>query len=335
MIPNVILAGDIGGTKTRLALVADEVDQYLPHAQDVFESGEHESLEAIIARFLSMHPVTVAHAGFGVAGPVKAGRSETTNLPWVIESKRLVSQFHWKSVALVNDLEAAAHGLALVTPADKVTLYAGAPNATGSMALIAPGTGLGEAGLYWDGVRHRPFAAEGGHTDFAPRDALEIELLQYLSARHEHVSYERVLSGPGIYEIYQFLRDAKHYPEPDWLREALNVGDPPVAISQLALAGRSPLCAQALAHFVSLLGAEAGNLALKYLATGGVYIAGGIAPNILPSLRDPTFLESFLAKGRMRPSLAAIPIHVVLDESLPLKGAARCAVMLAHGFEGR
>jgi glucokinase len=330
---NVILAGDIGGTKTRLAIIAAMGMEFRPIAEESFESAEYGDLEEIISQFVATQRLSVTYAGFGVAGPVKNGRSQTTNLPWVIDARRLARQLGIDQVVLINDLEAAAYGLAVLAPNDLALLHPGAHNATGNRALISPGTGLGEAGLYWDGIQHRPFASEGGHADFAPRDALEMELLRYLLERHDRVSYERVLSGPGLHHIYQFLRDSGRGEEPFWLTEELRVGDPPAVISKAGLAGQSTLCEQALNRFVSILGAEAGNLALKFMATGGVYLGGGIPSKILKKLEGPHFIEAFMAKGRMRSVLESIPIRVILDDGVSLLGAARCAMMWARPIE--
>ncbi|HEX7124294.1 MAG TPA: glucokinase, partial [Thermodesulfobacteriota bacterium] len=212
----------------------------------------------------------------------------------------------------------------------------GVRGAGGNQAIIAAGTGLGETGLYWDGSKHHPFATEGGHADFAPRDELEIELLRYLLRELDRVSVERVVSGPGLYRIYRFLRDTGRGEEPVWLAEALRRGDPPRVVSEAALAGRSGLCAQALDLFVSLYGAEAGNLALKTMATGGVFVAGGIAPRIVEKLKDGRFMEAFVAKGRLESILAAIPVRVILNDTAALLGAARYAMpAVAPSPEGR
>lgn len=233
------------------------------------------------------------------------------------------------------DLEAIAYGVAAIGAIGAVgddafvTLNPGRSDGTGNAAVIAAGTGLGEAGLYWDGRVHRPFASEGGHASFAPRDDIEIGLLRFLLAEHGHVSWERVLSGPGLHNIYRFLRDVRRGDEPTWLADRIRDQDPAAVIAECALDHASPLCEQALQLFVSLYGAEAGNLALKTLATGGVFVAGGIAPKILAALIDGAFLQAFLGKGRLRPLLEAIPIRVVVNHTVALLGAARGAVSRA------
>ncbi|HJY80052.1 MAG TPA: glucokinase, partial [Candidatus Binatia bacterium] len=323
------LAGDIGGTKTRLALFTAAGERLESCVEETFPSREHGGLDEIVRAFVSQQQVSVTHAGFGVAGPVKHSRSETTNLPWVVDARQLAGQLGIASVVLINDLEANAYGVAALEAKDFVILSHGAPDAEGNAAIIAAGTGLGEAGLYWDGAQHHPFACEGGHTDFAPRNELEIELLRYLLTRFTRVSYERVLSGPGLYNIYQFLRDTGRGKEPVWLTEELHEQDPAATISQAALTDRSALCVQALDLFVSLYGAEAGNLALKVMATGGLYVGGGIAPKILQKLQDSTFVQAFLTKGRMQPLLEAMPVRVILNDKTALLGAARCALLRA------
>ncbi len=320
-----ILAGDIGGTKTNLAFFEVQGRGLMPVAEGTFASREHASLDDIVRRFVSVHALPIDRAGFGVAGPVKHGRCEAVNLPWVVEARRLARELGLESVALLNDLEANAYGIAALAPEDFVVLNAGAPDAKGNAAVIAAGTGLGEAGLYWDGKQHRPFASEGGHADFAPRQALEADLLRYLLAQFEHVSYERVVSGPGLYNIYRFLRDTGRREEPLWLGEEMRVGDPAAAITRAALAGTSPLCGQALDLFVSIYGAEAGNLALKVMATGGVFVGGGIAPKIIAKLRETIFTKAFTAKGRLRPLLEAVPVRVILNDKTALLGTARYA----------
>jgi len=321
----VILAGDIGATNTRLALFDGTTERSDPIAEQIYASHDYPGLEAIASEFVRAANASITSSCFGVAGPVKDGRSSTTNLAWIVDSRDLARDLRLPFVALLNDLEASAHGLPWLRPDEIVVLQEGAPDAAGHRALIAAGTGLGEAGLYWDGRRHRPFATEGGHASFAPSDEVEIDLLRHLIRRFEQVSWERVLSGPGLVNIYSFLRDSGRGEEPSWLADEISSGEPAAVISTVALAGRSRLCSDALDLFVTLYGAEAGNLALKVMATGGVYVGGGIAPRILPRLRGPAFVKAFVAKGRMRPLLEAIPVRVVLNDSLALLGAARYA----------
>jgi len=320
-----ILAGDVGGTKTILA--AFEPDRRQPVLEETYSSRDHASLDQILESFLARHRPRVERACLGIAGPVKHGRSTATNLPWVADATALARKLGIATAYLINDLEANAWGIGALGPEDFATLNPGVPGASGNAAIIAAGTGCGEAGLYWDGRAHHPFATEGGHTDFAPRDELEMELLRYLLARHERVSYERLVSGPGLVNIYQFLRDTKHGEEPPWLAEALARDDDGLVISTAAREGTSPLCEQALDVFMSIYGAEAGNLALKVMSTAGLYLGGGIAPKNLWKIQDGTFTKAFMAKGRMRPILEAMPVRVILNQRAALLGAARCAAL--------
>jgi glucokinase len=322
-----ILVGDIGGTNSRLAFFRDHGGRLEPVAEATYLSHDHANLEAIVQAFVSAHGLPIDVACFGIAGPVRHGRSDTTNLPWDVDARELARALRLKSVGLLNDLEAHAYGIAVLAPADFVTLNRGAEDASGNAAVIAAGTGLGEAGLYWDGQRHRPFAGEGGHASFAPSDALQIDLLRFLSHEFGHVSWERVLSGPGLFNIYRFLRDTGHGEEPDWLTRAMQKQDPAAVISQAALANTSALCRQALDLFVALYGAEAGNMALKLMATAGVYVGGGIAPKILRKLTDSTFMSAFVAKGRLKPLLEQIPVRIIMNDKVALLGAARFAML--------
>jgi glucokinase len=322
-----ILAGDVGGTNTRLAFIQAEGGGLKIVAEEIFPSREHVGLEGVLRKFISSHPIPVERAGFGVAGPVRNGRCEATNLPWVVDARQVARELGLEHVGLINDLEANAYGIAVLRPEDFLTLNAGAPDAEGNQAIIAAGTGLGEAGLYWDGKHHRPFATEGGHSTLAPRNELEMMLLRYLLARFEHVSFERVLSGPGLFNIYGFLRDTGRAEEPPWLADQMRQQDPPTVITQAALNGKSALCVQALELFVSLYGAEAGNLALKVMATGGLYVGGGIAPRIIRQLMDSRFMDAFTDKGRLKPLMEAMPVRAILNDKTALLGAARCAAL--------
>ncbi len=323
-----ILAGDIGGTSTRLALFERRDGDLQIVAEHIYPSQQYPGLEEIARIFTAEHKVRVKQACFGIPGPVRDGRVTTPNLPWVVDARVLSQMLNTWAVRLVNDLEANAHGIAELKPGDLVTLNPGAAGAQGNTAVISVGTGLGEAGLYWDGKAHQPFACEGGHADFAARNELQAELMFYLRAKYQHVSYERVLSGPGLFNIYQFLRDTRRGEEPGWLAAELGQGDPSAAISRAALDNRSELCVRAMDIFIDAYGAESGNLALKTMATGGLYLGGGIAPKILPRLKAPGFVEAFAAKGRMRPLLESMPVKVILKESTAMLGAARVAAQL-------
>jgi len=320
-----ILAGDIGGTNARLAFF-DVVDgQFRLISASVFPSREYSGLDQIVARFVDTSNLHPDAACFGVAGPVRNGRVEASNLPWIIDSRRLASELKLGSAFLINDLEANAWGIATLDSKDVVALNQVKGKPIGNQAVISAGTGLGEAGMYWDGTRHHVFASEGGHSDFAPRNDLEMDLLHYLSCRHGHVSYERIVSGPGLVNFFHFLRDTGRGTEPQWLTEQMAHSDPAAAISRAALSGDCPLCMLALDLFVSVYAAEAGNLALKVMATGGVFLGGGIAPKLLPKLSGPLFMNAFLAKGRMQSLLESIPVKVITNDKAALMGAARCA----------
>jgi len=323
-----ILAGDIGGTNARLAYFQPQNGHLRLVSERVFPSREHSELGEIVSRFLDDSGTQPEAACFGIAGPVRNGRVETSNLPWVIEQSRLAKQIHLPATLLINDLEASAWGIGALSEADLVPLN-GVSGTTGNQAVIAPGTGLGEAGLFWDGSRHHVFACEGGHTDFAPQGELQIELLRFLKTRYGHVSYERILSGPGLVNVYEFLRDTGHGKESAELVTAMQNHDPAAAISHAALAVTDKLAEQALDLWIAVYGAESSNWALKAMATGGLFLAGGITPKILPKLKGPLFMQAFLEKGRMRPLVESMPVHVVTNEKAGLLGAARCAAVRA------
>ncbi len=320
-----LLAGDIGGTKLHFGLFAQERGPRRPLAEAVYPSADHESLESAVRQFLGEGGRRATRAVLAVAGPVMQGTSQITNLPWAIDETRLRKTFKLRTATLINDVEAIAASLPFLRKTDLVRLREGNPDRRGNRAVIAPGTGLGEAFLTWDGSRYRALPSEGGHADFAPGTELEDELLSTLRARHGHVSYERVCSGIGIANLYRFLRDGGHAEEPPWLAEALaGVADPVPLLVEKALDPETPcdICVRALDLFASILGAEAGNLALKTLATGGIYLGGGIPPRVLPFLQKSHFEEAFLRKGRMRDLVARIPVHAIAYPKAALLGAA-------------
>lgn len=327
-----ILAGDIGATNSRLAFFEGTPDQLRASDVEIFPSTHFAGLGDMVRKFLEMHKQPVEAACFGLPGAVVNGRVETTNLPWVVDSLQLAAELGFAQVQLLNDLYANAHGIALLAESDFVVLNPGLQHTTGNRALLSAGTGLGEAGLVADAQgAHHPFPSEGGHADFAPRNDLEMELLRYLLGRFEHVSYERVLSGPGLNNLYQFLRDTGRGEEPTWLAEQIAQGDPPAVISKSALEGTSEICVQALDIFVSVYGAEAGNLALKMFATGGVYVGGGIAPKIIRKLSSTLFMKSFTAKGRSSGLLKEIPVRVITNDKTALLGTGRVAALSLAG----
>ena len=326
-----ILAGDVGGTKTALALFELRDGALVLEREATLPSREFPTFEDAVARFLDAGTrLAVEAACLGVAGPVVNGRSVTTNLPWQLDEATLAAGIPARRVRLLNDLEATGYGVLTLPPTALEPLQRGAAR-RGNMVLIAAGTGLGEALLIWDGQRHLVVASEGGHVDFAPRTDLETELLRFLRKELGRVSYERVLSGPGLYNVYRFLRDTGGLPEPSWLHDRIATGDPSAVVSEVGLAGGHPLCVQALDLFVSVYGAEAGNLALKALAVGGVFVGGGIAPKIRAKLADGTFVTAFCDKGRFAELMASIPISLVLEPRAALLGAAHVARGLVEG----
>jgi len=327
-----ILAGDIGGTNARLAYFQPQNGRFQLVSERVFPSREHHGLGEIVTQFLDESGTRPEAACFGIAGPVRNGRVETSNLPWVIEQSVLANQINLAATLLINDLEASAWGIGALGMEDLVTLNPGGGAFGGNQAVIAPGTGLGEAGLFWDGNRHLVFACEGGHSDFAPQGELQVELLRFLAKRFGHVSYERIISGPGLVNAYEFLCASGCGQQLPELTAAMQTGDPAAAISRAAISGKDSLAEKALDLWLAVYGAEASNLALKIMSTGGLFLAGGISPKILPKLKRSVFLEAFLDKGRMRSLVAAIPVHVVTNEKAGLLGAARCAAV--RGFRG-
>lgn len=323
-----ILAGDIGGTNARLAFFQPQNGYLQIVSEHTFPSREYGEFGDIVSQFLNGASVRPEVACFGIAGPVRDGRVETSNLPWVIEQSRLAKQIALPCTWLINDLEANAWGIGGLDAHDLVPLNQVA-TAEGNQAVIAPGTGLGEAGLFWNGSRHEVFACEGGHTDFAPQGELQIELLRFLTARFGHVSYERILSGPGLANVYEFLREKHGKDEPEGFAERIARGDAAAEISHAAIEGTNALAVQALELWISVYGAEAGNLALKTMATGGIFLGGGISPKILSKLKSGCFMQAFPAKGRLRPLLESIPVQVITNDKAGLLGAARCAIARA------
>jgi glucokinase len=327
----VILCGDIGGTKTRIALVDGAGGGWRVASEDVYSSGDHAGLVEIVRTFRRAHREPFERAGFGIAGPVRDGHVQATNLPWTVDARELAAELSLPQVALLNDLEAMANGVAALAPSDVVCLQRGAEGAAGHRAVIAAGTGLGQAGLFWDGSEHLPLASEGGHADFAPADDLQDELVWNLRGDLGRVEIERVLSGPGLVRIYRFLQRTGRGDEPDWLAKEIETGDPAAAISRAGMSVRSKLAEDAVDLFVKIYGGQARNLALTILATGGVYLGGGIAPKILSKLQGRSFLEAFLGGGALRPVLEQMPVHVIVNEACSLFGAARGATRIAEG----
>lgn len=326
------LAGDIGGTGTRLALFAAAPGRpgFDRDAGVVerYDSRAFASFDTILHAFLGQHRPALDGACIAIAGPVRDNRCTATNLPWTIDGRELAATLGLGGLTLLNDLEAVGFGIDILRADEFAELQTGAPDAVGNRAVIAAGTGLGEAGLFWDGVAHHPFATEGGHADFAPTDEPERDLLRFLQREHGHVSWERVVSGPGLVNLYRYLRQGDEIDlggEPPGLVAEMQQGDPASVISRYAAGGKSALCARTLDLFVKLYAAEAGNLGLKTMATGGLYIGGGIAPKNIARMASGIFIEAFRAKGRMRPLLEAMPVRVILNDRCALLGAARRA----------
>lgn len=325
-----VLVGDIGGTKTGLGVAETDGRAVTLDAVRRYPSADFDSLQALVIRYLQdtgQTPRSDCPLGaFAIAGPVEGRRSKTTNLPWEIDADLIEDILGFRAVGLLNDLEGVAWGVGALGPDDLAEIHPGGERddpRSGNRCVVAAGTGLGEAGLYWDGVRHRPFATEGGHTDFAPEDEREFALLQHLQERYGRVSWERVVSGMGIGNIYGFLLRWRRSVTPDWLAAEIAGGDLAAAVAQAAAAGRCAICAETMDLFYRLYGREAGNLGLKQMALGGVYLGGGIAPKNLDALRASQFLQGFFAKGRMEPLMRRMPVRVILRGDTPLLGAAR------------
>jgi len=330
MSRKLVLAGDIGGTKTSLALFSINGDKLRIEAEQNFLSKKYSGLSPILDEFRVRNNESIDAACFGVAGPVVDGHVKTTNLPWIIDSQALRAALKTETVYLLNDLEATAYGVFTLENEEFHALNEGTMHYTGNKALIAAGTGLGQAILYDNGRHFHALPSEGGHADFAPRNELEIELLRYLLKRFTHVSYERVLSGPGLVNIYRFLKEGRGMAEPPLLAERFAAGDDPAAvIATAALAKEAEICCAALDLFVSIYGAEAGNMALRFKSVRGLYVGGGIAPKILDKLKDGTFMRSFIDKGRYTEFLAAMSVQVVLNPQAGLRGAAYYAAVVS------
>jgi glucokinase len=321
----VIVAGDIGGTHARLGLFDLRDGAPALVTERIYLSKQFPDFDSVLRRFVEEVKPSVTGAAFGLAGPVHDGRARTPNLPWEVDAARLATVLGISRALLINDLQALANGIQTLGPADLVDLNPGVEQ-PGNRAVLAAGTGLGVAGLIWDGKRHRPMATEGGHADFAPRNALEAALMLHLAGRFGRVSNERILSGAGLVNVYEFLRDTGRGEEPDWLKERLAADDRARVVSVCGLDRSSALCSEALDLFASVYGAVAGNLGLMVLAVGGVYLGGGIAPKILARLQDPKlFRAAFVNKGRLAPLLERMPVRVVLDDRVGMRGAAQAA----------
>jgi glucokinase len=338
-----ILAGDVGGTKVHLALYNFDGGLLSAVREQKFPAHDFATLDDVVHRFLGEgdgHPAAnageIAAACFGCPGPVRDGRLKLTNLPWTLDARELRGSLGIEHIFLINDLEANGYGIPELKPEAVFSLHTGDASAVGHRGLVSAGTGLGEALLIWDGRKHHlPLPSEGGHCDFAPRNDREIALLRYLQATLKgRVSFERVVSGLGIKNLYAFLKDDQKMEEPEWLRERMASEDPNAVIGKCAEDGSSELCFETMQMFASAYGAEAGNVALKVLAMGGIYLGGGIAPKILKTLQNGQFTQAFLDKGRLSPLLEAIPVRVILDDTCALLGAAAYAEARASEVSG-
>lgn len=329
-----ILAGDVGGTKVHLALYDFTNGKLTYTREERFPAREYSGLEAIVKEFVGADTVTAAC--FGVPGPVRDGRLRLTNLPWTLDSRELTLSLSIPHVFLINDLEANGYGVAELTSEQIYTLSEGDTSQIGNRGLIAAGTGLGEGLLIWNGHMHVPFPSEGGHADYSPRNEDEIDLLRFLKQKYNgRISWERVVSGMGLTNIYEFLRDVRGVDEPAWLAEEIAAAsDPNSVITEAGLAAKSEICEKTLDMFVSAYGAEAGNLALKVLSVGGLYIGGGIGPRILEKLKDGTFLRAFQDKGRLSQLLINMPVRVILESRAAVLGAAAYAEARAAELSG-
>ncbi|MEO6052760.1 MAG: glucokinase [Chthoniobacterales bacterium] len=328
--PLYVLAGDVGGTKTNLAIFqvsSGELGHELILVRNQrYPSQSYTSLNGILREFLAEKKEPILSACFGIPGAVKNGKVKPTNLTWSVDATELGAEFNFRHSYIINDLLANAYGISELKPNDFETLNVGELSAKGNLAVISPGTGLGEAGIYSDGKKFHPFATEGGHTDFGPRNSLEVAMLEYLIKQFGHVSPERIASGQGLENIYKFLRDTERGVEDPEVAREMTTTDPGAVITKNALASTCPMCQQALEIFISCLGAEAGNLALKVMATGGVYIGGGIPVRILSKLRGTSFLDAFFDKGRLSSLMRGMPVHVILNDDAALLGSARYAL---------
>jgi glucokinase len=332
-----LIAGDIGGTKTDLAIYSTESGPHAPLAEVELHSSDYPSLPAMVTEFLASTRMPVDVASFDVAGPVIDGHAKTTNLPWVMDEESLKAELRLKSVHLMNDLEAVARAVPVLRSKDLITLNQGQPVPHGPIAIIAPGTGLGESFLTWDGSRYLAHSSEGGHSDFAPTDKRQIRLLEFLLERFDHVGVERVCSGIGLPNIYEYFRDVEKIREmPDVAQLIKSAQDHTKAIVDAAMDPDNPseLCRASVDMLVSILAGEAGNLVLKVFGTGGVYMAGGVALHLIEVLKEPWFMQTFSKKGRFQDLMRSIPVHVITARAA-LVGAAAYGLETLQGTKGQ
>ncbi|MCI0652921.1 MAG: glucokinase, partial [Methylococcaceae bacterium] len=323
-----VLAGDIGGTRIRFAIFDVQGPGLVTESEQSYLSRDHAELGPVLEKFVADARLPFESVCLGIAGPVLDGRCIATNLPWKIDADEIRSMLSLHSVVLINDLVANALGIRALSEQDFFVVNPGRPNPTGNACIIAAGTGLGEAGMFWDGREHQPFPSEGGHCDFAPASDFDYRLLQFLANRHGHVSWERVVSGIGIVNLFEFLCHENSEAQPEWFARAKEFGDAASAISDAALSAENPRCLESLRLFLGYYGAEAGNLALKTMASGGIYIGGGIAPKLVQLFEQDWFLNALCAKGRMQTLLRDMPVKIILNDRTPLLGAAIQASLL-------
>jgi glucokinase len=324
----IILAGDIGGTKTNLGLFRQGKKRPLLKVIETYSSREAIKLENIIRQFLERHPFSISSACFGIAGPVVNGRCKTTNLPWDVSEAQIKEFFGWGKVRLINDLTATGLGIPFLNSRELVSLNSVRTRKGQNLGLIAPGTGLGMALLIYQEGHYLSVSSEGGHADFSPNNENEVKLWQYLHKRLGHVSIERVVSGPGLLNIYSWTKDSRRHKEPEWLARKIKEMDPARVITEAAIREKNPLCIEALNMFVSILGGVSGNLALTGMTTGGIYLGGGIPPKILSVLQKGLFMKAFTNKGRFKDLLEKVPVRVILNDRTALLGASFCALEL-------
>ncbi len=322
----VILAGDIGGTKVNLGLFSKGKNRPVPKVIETYFSKDAANISNILEIFLESQKFPVSGVCLGIAGPVLNGRCKATNLPWSVSESEIKKRFKWPNVRLINDLAATAIAIPLLNSKEVLTLNKSRFRKGQNFGLVAPGTGLGQALLIAGTDGFIPVSSEGGHVDFSPQSEPEIELFRYLKKKYGHVSTERILSGPGLFNIYSWMKDSGRYREPEWLRIKINQGDPAKVITEIALDKGHPLCNRSLDMFVSILGAVCGNLALTAFTTGGIYLGGGIPPKILPKLKHGPFIKSFTNKGRFKDFMEKIPVKVILNDRAAILGAAHCAL---------
>lgn len=321
-----VLAGDIGGTKTNLALYEFKDGHLFLVKQKSYRTKNHSSLLEIIEDFEIEEMAKIDSICFGVAGPITKGKVHGTNFPWSIDTKKLIKALHLKSIFLINDMQANAYGLAALEEKDLDHLKYGS-KIEGNAVIISPGTGLGEAGLFWDGSAYHPFATEGGHCDFSPRNDFDLEVWKYFQQKYGHVSWERLLSGQGIRDTYQLIRNVSGEKETDAFKAKMAKEDPAAVITSTALGGSDVVCRETLDLFVRFLAIETSQLALKFKATGGIYIGGGIMPKIIKGMNREVFTDNFMQSGRMNSLLQMVPVDVILNDNTALLGAAYYAAM--------